>query len=130
MLCSLVAKKRKVVSVRATAVHPGGIQTELARHMAPEVIQGMIGQINAQAEAEGVATFEWKTVPQGAATSVWAGVVAPASLVGGLYCEDCHVAELADDGSTLRAGVRSYALDLDHAEALWALSERMVGETF
>ncbi len=122
--------RHKARGVRATAVHPGGIQTELARHMTPEVIQGMIEQINAQAEAEGVAAFDWKTVPQGAATSVWAGVTAPASLVGGRYCEDCHVAELVGDVSMLRAGVRSYALDLDHANALWALSERMVGETF
>ena len=122
--------RHKARGVRATAVHPGGINTELARHMEPEAIQQLIDQINAQAQAEGVAAFEWKTVPQGAATSVWAGVVAPASLVGGLYCEDCHVAELADDGSELRAGVRSYAIDPAHAEALWALSERLVGETF
>jgi NAD(P)-dependent dehydrogenase (short-subunit alcohol dehydrogenase family) len=122
--------RHKARGVRATAVHPGGIQTELARHMAPEAIQQMIDQINAQAQAEDVATFEWKTVPQGAATSVWAAVVAPASLVGGLYCEDCHVAELVDDSSLLRGGVRSYAIDPAHADALWALSERMVGETF
>ncbi len=122
--------RHKARGVRATAVHPGGINTELARHMTPEVIQGMIEQINAQAEAEGVANFEWKTVPQGAATSVWAGVVAPASLVGGRYCEDCHVAEPAEHDSLLRDGVRAYALDLDHANALWAVSERMVGETF
>ncbi|WP_165184949.1 SDR family NAD(P)-dependent oxidoreductase [Caulobacter soli] len=122
--------RHKARGVRATAVHPGGIQTELARHMTPETIQQMIDQINAAAGAEDLAGFEWKTIPQGAATSVWAGVVAPASLVGGRYCEDCHVAELVGDVSMLRAGVRSYALDLDHANALWALSERMVGETF
>ncbi|EJL29440.1 dehydrogenase of unknown specificity, short-chain alcohol dehydrogenase [Caulobacter sp. AP07] len=122
--------RHKARGVRATAVHPGGIHTELARHMTPELIQGMIDQINAQAETEGVATFEWKTVPQGAATSVWAAAVAPAEAVGGRYCEDCHVAELVEDSSMLRGGVRSYAIDPAHADALWALSERMVGETF
>ena len=115
--------------MRAVAVHPGGIQTELGRHLKPEVIQAMIEQINAANAGGGAAAFEWKTIPQGAATSVWAGVVAPADLVGGLYCEDCHVAELTDSAD-VRAGVRGYALDPEHAKALWAKSEEMVGERF
>jgi NAD(P)-dependent dehydrogenase (short-subunit alcohol dehydrogenase family) len=115
--------------VRATAVHPGGIQTELGRHMTPEVVQQMIDSINASRQG-GAAEFEWKTIPQGAATSVWAGVVAPADGVGGHYCEDCHVAAVVDSDDFGRAGVRPYALDPEHAKALWALSERMVGETF
>jgi NAD(P)-dependent dehydrogenase (short-subunit alcohol dehydrogenase family) len=122
--------RHKARGVRATAVHPGVIHTELARHMTPETIQQMTDQINAQAEAGGAAAFEWKTVPQGAATSVWAAAVASAEAVGGRYCEDCHVAELVEDSSMLRGGVRSYAIDPAHADALWALSERMVGETF
>jgi hypothetical protein len=56
-------------------------------------------------------------------------VVAPADAVGGRYCEDCHVAELVD-GDEARDGVRAYALDPDHAKALWAKSEEMVGERF
>ena len=122
-------RRHKGEGVRATAVHPGGIQTELGRHLKPEVIQAMIAQINAANAGGGAAGFEWKTIPQGAATSVWAGVVAPADLVGGLYCEDCHVAELTD-GADVRAGVRGYALDQEHAKALWAKSEEMVGERF
>lgn len=116
--------------VRATAVHPGGIQTELGRHMTPELIQEMIDNINRSRPAGGAPAFEWKTIPQGAATSVWAGVVAPAEAVGGRYCEDCHVAELVDGDGDLRGGVRPYALDAERAKALWALSERMVGERF
>lgn len=121
-------RRHKANGVRAVAVHPGGIQTELGRHMTPEAIQALIDSISAATPA-GAPGFEWKTIPQGAATSVWAGVVAPAGLVGGLYCEDCHVAELQEDGD-IRGGVRSYALDPEHAKALWAESERMVGETF
>jgi NAD(P)-dependent dehydrogenase (short-subunit alcohol dehydrogenase family) len=120
-------RRHKGEGVRATAVHPGGIQTELGRHLKPEVIQAMIDQI--AAANNGDAGFEWKTIPQGAATSVWAGVVAPADLVGGLYCEDCHVAELTENDD-IRAGVRAYALNPEHAKALWAKSEEMVGETF
>jgi hypothetical protein len=108
-------------------VHPGGIQTELGRHLKPEVIQAMIDQIAAANPGEG--GFEWKTIPQGAATSVWAGFKATAEEVGGKYCEDCHVAEIVADPA-IRGGVQPYALDPDHAKALWAKSEEMVGETF
>ena len=121
-------RRHKASGVRAVAVHPGGIQTELGRHMTPEAIQALVDSINA-ANPGGPPAFEWKTVPQGAATSVWAAVVAPAELVGGLYCEDCHVAE-PQESADIRAGVRAYALDADHAKALWAKSEEMVGETF
>ncbi|NQE60982.1 SDR family NAD(P)-dependent oxidoreductase [Caulobacter sp. RHG1] len=123
-------RRHKDRGVRATAVHPGGIQTELARHLEPSFIQQWIDQLNAQAAAQGQPPIEWKTIPQGAATSVWAGVKAPVEEVAGRYCEDCHVAELVEDASQIRAGVRSYALDPARAQALWALSETMVGETF
>ncbi len=111
--------------MRATAVHPGVIQTELGRHMTPEVMRQII-PVNDDGSISGIT---WKTIPQGAATSLWSGVVAPADLVGGLYCEDCHVAEPGDDPN-VRAGVRSYALDPDNAKALWAKSEEMVAERF
>lgn len=122
-------RRHKANGVRATAVHPGGIQTELGRHLKPEVIQAMIDDMARQAAAGGAPAFEWKTIPQGAATSVWAGVVAPADAVGAHFCEDCHVAEIME-GADIRAGVRAYALDPDHAKALWAKSEDMVGERF
>ncbi|HEX3886077.1 MAG TPA: SDR family NAD(P)-dependent oxidoreductase [Phenylobacterium sp.] len=127
-------RRHKARGVRAAAVHPGGIQTELGRHMTPELLQGMLDSIAAAAKAAGdnAPAFEWKTIPQGAATSCWAGVVAPSDLVGGLYCEDCHVAEPADEtaGLDTRGGIRSYAINPDRAKALWAKSEEMVGETF
>ena len=119
--------------VRAAAVHPGGIQTELGRHMDPSHIQEMIDQMNQQLAAEGKAPFQWKTIPQGAATSVWAGVVAPADEIGGRYCENCHVGKIVPDDVTISAiseGVRGYALDPKTAEALWKKSEELVGESF
>lgn len=122
-------RRHKARGVRATAVHPGGIQTELGRHMTPEVMQQMIDSVTA-AQAAGGPAFEWKTIPQGAATSVWAGVVAAADAVGGHYCEDCHVAEVVEGDAVMRGGVRPYAIDPDNAKALWAKSEEMVGETF
>jgi NAD(P)-dependent dehydrogenase (short-subunit alcohol dehydrogenase family) len=124
-------RRHKARGVRAVAVHPGGIQTELGRHMTPELLQGMIESLNA-ARAAGDPEFAWKTVPQGAATSVWAAAVAPADEIGGWYAEDCQRAELlpTEANSMLRAGVRPYAVDPEHAKALWALSEKMVGETY
>jgi NAD(P)-dependent dehydrogenase (short-subunit alcohol dehydrogenase family) len=122
-------RRHKGNGVRATAVHPGGIQTELGRHLSPEAIKQLIDGINASNLAEGAPAFSWKTIPQGAATSVWSGIVASADEVGGRYCEDCHVAELAE-GDDIRGGVRAYALDPEHAKALWAKSEEMVGEQF
>ncbi len=120
-------RRHKAQGIRATAVHPGGIQTELGRYLTPEVRQQLIDRINAT--AAGAPAFSWKTVPQGAATSVWAGVVAKAEEVGGRYCEDCHVADITDDPET-RSGVRAYALNPERARALWAKSEALVGELF
>jgi len=121
-------RRHKTRGVRATAVHPGGIHTELGRHMTPEAMAQLIKSATENAPA-GAPAFSWKTVPQGAATSVWSGLVAPADLVGGRHCEDCHVAELVESAD-VRAGVRAYALDPDRAKALWAKSEEMVGERF
>jgi NAD(P)-dependent dehydrogenase (short-subunit alcohol dehydrogenase family) len=119
--------------VRAAAVHPGGINTELARHLEPGSLQGMLDQMNAQLAAEGQPPYQWKTVPQGAATSVWAAVVASPEEVGGRYCENCHVSRIVADNVTISVvseGVRGYALDPRNAEALWKKSEEMVGQTF
>jgi NAD(P)-dependent dehydrogenase (short-subunit alcohol dehydrogenase family) len=115
--------------IRATAVHPGGIQTELGRHMGDDVLDGLLATINEANAAAGQPAMEWKTIPQGAATSVWAAVVAPADEIGGQFCEDCNVAEVSELPG-LTGGVQPYALDAESAKALWAKSEEMVGEAF
>jgi NAD(P)-dependent dehydrogenase (short-subunit alcohol dehydrogenase family) len=119
--------------IRAAAVHPGVIHTELARHVDASQIEKIIEQRNQQLAAEGKEPFRWKTIPQGAATSVWTGVVAAAEEIGGRYCEDCHVANLVPDNVPMDAiieGVLGYALDPSTAEALWKKSEELVGESF
>jgi NAD(P)-dependent dehydrogenase (short-subunit alcohol dehydrogenase family) len=124
-------RRHKDKGVRAVAVHPGSIQTELGRSITPEVTQqlqkltGMSGTMTAATSA-----FRWKSIPQGAATSIWSAVVAPAESVGGKYCEDCHVAEVVDVTDMRRGGVRAYAVDPARARALWTKSEQMVGERF
>lgn len=105
--------------------------TELGRHVSDGSLDAMLLQINAALAAEGRPPYKWKTIPQGAATSVWAGFVARPEDVGGRYCEDCHVSEVttAEIGPT-SPGVRPYALDPANAKALWATSEELVGEKF
>lgn len=126
-------KRHRDRGVRAAAVHPGGIRTELGRYSEPGRIEKLIEQINQQLAAEGEGPFQWKSVPQGAATSVWAAVVAPADEIGGYYCENCHVGGIVPDAAPINVtseGVRAYALDPNNAEALWKKSEEMVGESF
>jgi NAD(P)-dependent dehydrogenase (short-subunit alcohol dehydrogenase family) len=119
-------------SVRSAAVHPGAIRTELGRHMDASQLQSLIDRINQQLAAEGK-RFQWKTIPQGAATSVWAAVVAPAGEIGGRYCANCQVAGIVRGETAITPvseGVLAYALDPDNAEALWRKSEELVGESF
>ncbi len=121
-------RRHRARGVRATAVHPGAIQTELGRYMTSEVRDRLIANINATLPKD-APPFSWKSIPQGAATSVWAGCVADAEEVGGRYCEDCHVAEISSTPG-LRGGVQPYALDPTRAQALWQKSEQLVGERF
>jgi NAD(P)-dependent dehydrogenase (short-subunit alcohol dehydrogenase family) len=117
--------------VRATALHPGGIKTELGRHMQPDELDKLVAQINAQLTANSQPPFQWKTIPQGAATSIWAAFVASADAVGAHYCENCQVSPVTDGLiSPVSPGVRPYALDPENAKALWAKSEEMVRERF
>jgi NAD(P)-dependent dehydrogenase (short-subunit alcohol dehydrogenase family) len=127
-------RRHKAKGVRATAVHPGGIATELGRYAYADAgaLQKRVEELNAEHAKAGKPAFRLKSVPQGAATSVWAGVVATADAVGGRYCENCRVAALLEGpaASAVSEGVRSYALDPERARALWAKSEEMVGEDF
>jgi NAD(P)-dependent dehydrogenase (short-subunit alcohol dehydrogenase family) len=121
-------RRHKARGVRATAVHPGAIQTELSRHMTDAVREALIASISANLPS-GAPPFSYKSIPQGAATSVWAGCVADADAVGGRYCEDCHVADISSVPG-LRGGVQPYAIDPKRAQALWQKSEQLVGESF
>jgi NAD(P)-dependent dehydrogenase (short-subunit alcohol dehydrogenase family) len=117
-------RRHKAQGIRATAVHPGGILTELYRHMDPEVVKKLV----AVPEGGGAPILP-KTVSQGVATHLWAALVASADDVGGRYCENCHVAAVVDNGNS-SFGVRDYAVNPDRAKALWAAAEKMVGERF
>ena len=107
--------------VRAFSVHPGGIITELGRHLTDETLGVMVKAMEGATKPR-----EFKTVPQGAATTVWAATSPDLDGKGGLYLEDCAVAEITDDPNN-REGVRLWAVDPHIADDLWDLSEKMVG---
>ena len=123
-------KRHRAEGIRAVAVHPGGVATELGRHSDAKARLASISKMNEARAAKGLPPFTVKNVQQGAATTVWAAVVAPADDVGGRYCEDCHVGDVVSEGDALGPGVRNYALDPAKAAALWAKSEELVGEKF
>ncbi len=109
--------------IHAYAVHPGGIHTNLGRHMTEEMTAALIERVTKSDNG-----FAWKTIPQGAATSCWAATAPELEGTGGVYCEDCHVA--AVDNQSSEGGVRSYALDPAAAERLWTLSEQLTGAQY
>ncbi len=112
-------------NVRAFAVHPGGIMTDLQRYM-PEEEKRAMGWI----DENGNVNERFKTPSQGAATSIWCATNAQLDGKGGVYCEDCDIAELVAPDSKEFSGVRPWAIDADPADKLWALSERMTGTKF
>ena len=114
--------------IHAYALHPGGIQTNLGRHMTEEDMSWMMDRIRKMAEKSGAQPQGFKTIPQGAATTCWVATADELEGAGGVYCEDCHVANQDDEDPT--GGVKSYAIDPEKADRLWAMSEEMVGETF
>lgn len=109
--------------VRSFSVHPGKIYTPLQRHMDMTEMTSL-GWLN---EAGEVIDPTFKTAAQGAATTVWAATSAVLEGKGGLYCEDCNVAERDDSPQPTESGVRSFAIDPEQAQRLWALSAMLTG---
>ena len=119
----------KAFNVRAYSLHPGSIAgTELDREASLELFQKM-GFCDAEGNLLPEVAASLKTIPQGAATTVWCATSPFLNNTGGVYCEDADVAELASDTS-MSNGVKRYSLDEANAKRLWTLSEEMTGITF
>ena len=110
--------------VRAFAVHPGGIMTELQRHLPREemIAFGWMSE-------DGTLNGQFKTPEQGAATSTWAGTSPQLNGLGGVYCQDCDIAEptVQDAPDARVSGVDAHAIDPDAAAKLWAYSAQLTG---
>lgn len=116
--------------IRAFSVHPGGIVTELGRHLTDEDRAALLERFQKAGAAP-----QFKSVPQGAATTVFAATAPELDGEGGYYLENAARAARNDDMESDRpeqqgAGVAGYAQDPDRAARLWALSEGLVRESF
>lgn len=108
--------------VRAFAVHPGTVLTDLARHLSQAELREL-GALDDQGRVRTDEGSGLKTVEQGAATSVWCATSPQLRGMGGVYCEDCDVAEATSADEPRPSGVRPWAVDPELAEKLWTLSE-------
>ena len=127
-----LARRAGPAGLSSFSVHPGGILTDLGRHLNDDLINDMIdfARRRSAASSEGGEPREihFKTVEAGAATQVWAATTTELAEHNGAYLANCGLGVLgADPGVN---GFMPYLLDDQHAAALWALSERMVGQTF
>jgi NAD(P)-dependent dehydrogenase (short-subunit alcohol dehydrogenase family) len=121
VLCAVALDRRlSEHGSQAMAVHPGGIMTELGRHLTRETLAAL-----QELRPPGDEPF-WKTVEQGAATTCYVATAPELAGQPAWFYEDCGRAEVTDDPLSPK-GVRAYALDPDRAEALWTLSNRLVG---
>ncbi|WP_294965813.1 SDR family NAD(P)-dependent oxidoreductase [uncultured Flavobacterium sp.] len=122
--------RAKAFNVRAYSLHPGSIAgTELAREASLELFQKM-GFLDSHGNMLPEVAAKLKTIPQGAATTVWCATNAALDNIGGVYCEDADIAPLASEQSIGTSGVEPYSLDQPNAKAVWDLSEKMTGIKF
>ena len=111
--------------VRAFSVHPGGIFTPLQRHLGDEEMVAL-GWKNPDGSLSEQAMAMMKTPEQGAATTIWALTSPRLDGKGGVYCEDCDIAQLADENSQRFQHVRPWACSETGADRLWTMSEAMI----
>lgn len=111
--------------VRAFAVHPGGIMTPLQRHLQLEEMVAA-GWINEKGEPTEMSKGLFKTPEQGASTTAFAATSGFLDGAGGVYCEDCNIAALADADAPRWSMVAAHAVDKDEAVRLWSATEKMI----
>ena len=113
----------------AFAVHPGGIFTPLQRHL-PLEEQVALGWLNEDGSPSDLAKMGFKTPAQGCSTTLWAATSPKLDGKPGVYCEDCDIAAPTDTESPMArySGVDAHACDDEHAEKLWAISEKLLDE--
>lgn len=129
--------RAKTYNVRAYSVHPGSIAgTELGREASVELFQKM-GFLDENGNMRPEVLAGLKTIPQGAATTVWAATSPRLNNTGGVYCEDGDIAELLSpdpavhtNASLHKSGVQQYSLDKSSAERLWKFTEEITGLRF
>lgn len=121
--------RAKEFGVRAYSIHPGSIDgTELGREAPLELFVKM-GFCDEQGNVLPEVAASLKTIPQGASTTIWVATSPQLNNIGGVYCEDTDIAELASD-TEMSNGVKRYSLDEASAKRLWELSEKLTSIKF
>jgi NAD(P)-dependent dehydrogenase (short-subunit alcohol dehydrogenase family) len=122
-------KRGEAQGVRAFSVHPGGIPTDLTRHLTDDDLKGfnLVRQPDGSILQDPASDRRFKDVPQGAATTIWCATSPQLEGMGGVYCEDCDIAEVVPGDITQPTGMASWACDPELAERLWTLSETFTG---
>jgi NAD(P)-dependent dehydrogenase (short-subunit alcohol dehydrogenase family) len=130
-------EKGKAYNVRAYSLHPGSVYgTDLGRDE-PIDLYIQMGTHDSDGNIKPELEAKLKTISQGAATTVWCATSPLLDHIGGVYCENCDIAEIDhgqiehryNEPSTIR-GVQNYSVDKENAERLWKLSEEMTGIKF
>ena len=122
-----VDKRAQDYGVRAFSVHPGGIFTPLQRHL-PDEEMVALGWKNADGTIPDAIQMMFKTPEQGASTATWAATSPKLDGKGGVYCEDCDIAQLATEDSQRWQHARAWICDEEKADRLWEMSEKMLAE--
>lgn len=121
--------RAKTYNIRSYALCPGSVgETELSREAPLDLFQ-KLGYVDAEGNLLPEVKASLKTIPQGAATTVWCATSPLLSDLGGVYCENVEVALLSSDETSI-GGIKAYSLDESNAKRLWKLSEEMTGITF
>jgi NAD(P)-dependent dehydrogenase (short-subunit alcohol dehydrogenase family) len=122
-------RRGRAQGVRAFSVHPGAISTDLGRHLTDDDLKAfhLVRRPDGSMQPDATGTHRFKTVPQGAATTAWCATSPQLAGLGGVYCEDCDIAELIPGDFTTPTGVAPWACDPELADKLWTMSERFTG---
>ncbi|KMQ69377.1 oxidoreductase [Chryseobacterium sp. FH2] len=130
-------ERAKNFNIRAYSLHPGSVYgTDLGREE-PIDLYIQMGTHDKNGKIKPDVEAKLKTIPQGAATTIWCATSPLLETIGGVYCENCDIAEIDngqiehrfDEPSTIR-GVQPYSIDRENADRLWKLSEEMIGLKF
>jgi NAD(P)-dependent dehydrogenase (short-subunit alcohol dehydrogenase family) len=114
------------LGIRAFSVHPGGVVTDLVRHMSSKELQSY-GVLDEHGNPIIDPERNMKSPQQGAATSIWCETSRQLRGLGSVYCENCDIAIPVPADSTELRGVRPWATDQEGADRLWHLSEELTG---
>ncbi|CAK9785535.1 NAD(P)-binding protein [Cutaneotrichosporon oleaginosum] len=133
-ILNAVALAEKYPKITAISLHPGAIQTNLGRHLTEEDMKGMVSRFFNE-DGTPKANMFFKSIPQGASTTLVAAFDPALKSLNGTYLADCQVAEKKETGDPMQsledaAFVAPYAVDKSAAERLWGVTEEMVNEKF